>query len=135
MKTHPSIKIITGILITVWHLTPCYSKESDDRLYKPMPERWTYVSPHTQKLPTEDVWWHTFDDTDIDSLIRIAERENYNLGAALSRIEMAKRAMQITKSGYYPTLNLTAGWTKGQSSGASGSTVVNSVGYDTYIAA
>lgn len=95
-----------------------------------IPDSWEYVSQYSQKLPTEDAWWKTFGDNDLDSLISMAEKENYNLAAALSRIEMAKKTLEAAKSAYFPTINLSAGWTKGQSSGATGPVVSKSSGYD-----
>lgn len=95
-----------------------------------IPEAWDYVSQYSQKLPTEDDWWKTFGDTDLDSLINMAEKENYNLAAALSRIEMAKKTLDAAKSAYFPTINLSAGWTKGKNSGATGPVTVKTAGYD-----
>lgn len=94
-----------------------------------MPERWLYKSPYTLKLPQEDDWWHTFGDADLDSLIKMAMKENYNLQAALQRIEMAGRAIEIARASYYPNLGVSAGYTKGQSSGAAGATVGKSAPY------
>lgn len=98
-------------------------------LHDPMPERWLYKSPYTQKLPQEDDWWHTFGDRDLDSLISMAMKENYNLQAAMQRIEMASRALDVARAAYYPNLGISAGYTKGQSSGASGASVVKSSPY------
>ncbi|MDE6638559.1 MAG: efflux transporter outer membrane subunit, partial [Muribaculaceae bacterium] len=53
-----------------------------------------------------------------------------NLSAALARIEMAKKTLDAAKSAYFPTINLNAGWSKGQSSGASGPVVTKSSAYD-----
>lgn len=98
-------------------------------LHDPLPERWLYKSPYTQKLPQEDDWWRTFGDTDLDSLINMAMKENYNLQAALQRIEMASRAIEVARASYYPNLGVSAGYTKGQSSGASGPVVGKSSPY------
>lgn len=98
-------------------------------LHDPMPERWLYKSPYTQKLPQEDDWWHTFGDSTLDSLINMAMKENYNLQAAMQRIEMASRALDVARAAYYPNLGISAGYTKGQSSGASGASVVKSSPY------
>ena len=95
-----------------------------------IPQQWSYKSAYTQKLPTDDDWWKTFGDSTLDSLINMAERENYNLSATLQRIEMAKKTLDIAKSAYFPTVNVSAGWQKGQSSGASGPVVAKSSPYD-----
>lgn len=95
-----------------------------------IPQQWSYQSAYSQKLPTDDDWWKTFGDSNLDSLINLAERENYNIAAALQRIEMAKKTLDVAKAAYFPTVNLSAGWTKGQSSGASGPVVTKSSPYD-----
>ncbi len=106
------------------------ASDSRDWLLDSIPQRWNYESAYNQKLPTDDDWWKTFNDPTLDSLINMAERGNYNLAAALSRIEMAKKTLDAAKSAYFPTLNLSAGWAKGQSSGASGPVVGKSSPYD-----
>ena len=111
---------------------PIKVKADDSRqwLLDSVPNSWNYQSAYTQKLPTEDAWWKTFGDNTLDSLIDMAEKENYNLSAALARIEMAKKTLDAAKSAYFPTINLSAGWSKGQSSGASGPVVAKSSPYD-----
>lgn len=95
-----------------------------------IPDSWTYKSQFSQKLPSDDDWWKTFGDPYLDSLINMAEKENYNLAAALSRIEMAKKTIGAAKAAYFPTVGLNASWTKGQSSGATGPSIAKSSPYD-----
>lgn len=95
-----------------------------------LPNQWEYVSQYNQKLPTEDAWWKTFGDSDLDSLISLAERQNFNVAAAVARIEMAKKTVDAAKAAYFPTINLSAGWVKGQNSGATGPVVSPTSGFD-----
>ena len=95
-----------------------HADDSHEWLLDSIPQRWDYQSAYSQKLPTEDSWWKTFGDSTLDSLIDMAEKQNYNLSAALARIEMAKKTLDVAKSAYFPTVDLSAGWSKGQSSGA-----------------
>ena len=104
--------------------------DSREWLLDSIPQQWNYQSAYSQKLPTDDDWWKTFGDSTLDSLINMAERENYNLAAALQRIEMAKKTLDVAKSAYFPSVNVNAGWSKGQSSGASGPVVTKSSPYD-----
>lgn len=117
-------------LIAVASVINANASESHDWLLDSIPQQWSYQSAYSQKLPTDDNWWKTFEDSTLDSLINLAERNNYNLAAALSRIEMAKKTLDVAKAAYFPTLNIDAGWTKGQSSGASGPVVTKSSPYD-----
>lgn len=128
MKTPLKLAFITLILSGA----PLQANADNSRewLLDSIPQRWDYQSAYSQKLPTEDAWWKTFGDSTLDSLIDMAEKENYNLSAALARIEMAKKTLDIAKSAYFPSINLSAGWSKGQSSGASGPVVAKSSPYD-----
>lgn len=128
MKT--PIKRALTIVATGTVVMTCYASEPQKWLIEPIPGQWNYESAYSQKLPSDDAWWKTFEDSTLDSLINMAERENFNLSAALSRIEMAKKTLDAAKAAYFPTLNIAAGWSKGQSSGASGPIVTKSSPYD-----
>ncbi|MDE6632428.1 MAG: TolC family protein, partial [Muribaculaceae bacterium] len=128
MKTPLKLALLTFTLSGVM----LQAKADDTRqwLLDSIPSQWNYQSSYSQKLPTDDAWWKTFGDSTLDSLINMAEKENYNLSAALARIEMAKKTLDVAKSAYFPTVDLSAGWSKGQSSGASGPVVAKSSPYD-----
>lgn len=128
MKT--PIKTALLILTATGAISTASADDSSRWLLDSIPQQWNYKSAYTQKLPSDDDWWKTFGDPTLDSLINMAEKENYNLSAALARIEMAKKTLDAAKSAYFPTINLSAGWTKGQSSGASGPVVAKSSPYD-----
>lgn len=128
MKTPLKLALLT--LFFSGAATQAYASNDQDWLLDSIPDQWNYQSAYSQKLPTDDDWWKTFSDPTLDSLINIAEKENYNLSAALARIEMAKKTLDVAKSAYFPTINLNAGWSKGQSSGASGPVVTKSSSYD-----
>lgn len=63
-----------------------------------------------QQLPTEDGWWHLFGDPTLDSLIRKATRNNYNLQNTLRNIDIAKKRTQIQQSAWFPELSATASY-------------------------
>lgn len=129
MKTH--LKTCLTIIAAISAAANVMAIEPPTKwLRDSLPESWEYESEFSQKLPTEDAWWKTFGDKDLDSLISLAERENFNVGAAIARIEMAKKTMDAAKSAYFPTIDLSAGWVKGQSSGATGPVVSKTSGYD-----
>lgn len=116
------LKSVTFLVAILSFLTLA-AQPSEKWLRKPVPDNWEYVSEYRQILPSEDEWWRTFEDPVLDSLISFAVNGNYNLSAALARIEMAKNELDITRSAYFPSINLSAGWTKGQTSGAIAKTV------------
>ncbi len=124
------LKIAFLSLVATASALQAKASDSRDWLLDSIPNKWNYESVYSQKLPTDDDWWKTFEDPTLDSLINMAEKGNYNLAAALSRIEMAKKTLDAAKAAYFPTVNLSAGWAKGQSSGASGPVVAKSDPYD-----
>lgn len=129
MKTH--LKTCISAVALVLAANYANAAESPMKwLRDSIPGHWEYVSQYTQILPTDDDWWKTFGDSNLDSLINMAVKENYDLTAALYRIEMARKTMDVAKSAYFPTINLSAGWTKGENSGATGPVVSKSAGYD-----
>ena len=91
--------------------------EDNKLLQKPLPQEWEYSSDFSQTLPNEDNWWSNFNDKCLDSLINIAITNNYNLQIAMKRIALAKSAIKIAQSGYYPNISMNASWTKERSSG------------------
>lgn len=86
--------------------------EEKDYLQTPLPESWQMQQQNYQTLPCEDAWWNTFNDPVLTELINRAIKNNYNVASALKRIEMASKEIGIAKSGYYPNISLSGGWTK-----------------------
>lgn len=91
-----------------------------------MPENWQMIPESQQSLPTDDEWWHSFYDPMLDRLISKTVANNYDVAAAVKRIDMARNVLRETEAGYYPTLSLSGGWSKSQQSGAAVSPVVPS---------
>lgn len=84
----------------------------------PLPQSWGFSRQYNQSLPSEDEWWHTFDDPVLNSLIRQAESSNFNLAAALRRMQIARRTEQQAKAAYFPTIGAQAGYNLERASGA-----------------
>lgn len=83
-----------------------------------IPASWQMTPQAVQTLPTDDAWWRAFDDPVLDSLIDKAVGNNYNVAAAVKRIEMARKAVGEARAGYFPTIGLSGGWTKDREAGA-----------------
>lgn len=87
-------------------------------LERALPEAWQESdSQFQQTLPADDRWWKNFDDPVLDSLIQLATQQNYSVLMAADRIAMAKANLRIQQGSYSPTLALSAGWNRQQSSG------------------
>lgn len=89
-------------------------------LDKKLPEKWSYESPFTQTIPTEDNWWKCLDDNLLDSLIYEGVQNNYNLMMAARRITIARQNLNNARSQYLPYFDLNASWNKVRSSGMNG---------------
>lgn len=106
------------VVLLIFFSNICGHSEENKLLQKPLPQEWEYLSDFSQTLPNEDSWWRNFNDKCLDSLINIAITNNYNLQIAIKRIALAKSAIKIAQSGYYPNISINASWTKERSSGS-----------------
>lgn len=91
--------------------------ENKDYLLSPLPDSWQLEQQNFQTLPCDDAWWNTFNDTVLTRLIHKAIENNYNVAAALKRIDMASKEIGMARSSYYPTIGISGNWTKDQESG------------------
>lgn len=110
MGTHVYSKLIIFILIATSSIQILSQEKS--LLRDSLPQKWTYISEFSQTLPSDDKWWTNFEDKCLDSLINIAINNNYDLLIAQKRIALAKSAIKLAQSGYYPNLSMNVGWTK-----------------------
>lgn len=67
--------------------------------------------------PDADPWWQSFGSEPLVVLINTAVANNYNVKAALKRIESSRQMLRQTYSGLYPTLGLNAGYNIAKESG------------------
>lgn len=95
-----------------------WAQKTDKYLDTPLPASWVEAdSVFQQTLPVDDQWWKAFDDSMLDSLIAVAVKQNYSVLTAIDRIEMAKANFRIERGSYFPSIALSGGWTKQQTSG------------------
>lgn len=106
------------IFLVAFTLIPFLGKaEEKDYLQTSVPETWQMQQQYYQTLPCEDAWWQNFNDPVLTKLIEMAVENNYNIASALKRIQMASKEIGMARSGYFPTIGLSGGWTKEQESG------------------
>lgn len=60
-------------------------------------------------------WWECMGDSVLNNLERRALEANYDVDAALRRVEIARSALAAAQSGYYPDVAVSAGWEKERS--------------------
>lgn len=101
---------------------PWASADTDpaSNLREPLPDRWLDYEHFNQQLPSDDLWWRHFDDRVLDSLISVGIDNNYDVLMAARRIEIARQQLNMARSGYFPTLDFSGGWTRSRSSGMTG---------------
>lgn len=85
-------------------------------LERPLPDRWAYTETATQQLPSDDSWWHMFNDPVLDSLISMGEQANFDLAMAAKRMDAASRQIAVAKAAYYPNIGIDAGYTRSRTS-------------------
>lgn len=116
-KTH-RFKAICGVMLVAAGAFNASAQSAPDT-FSPdsLPAAWSYESPLFTSLPSDDRWWTGFDDSILSSLIARGENNSLDLSATLHRIEAARRNWQLASSAYFPTIGLSAGWTKNRSAG------------------
>lgn len=110
-------RLILSVCVTL--ITHGTLSADTDVLTRTMPENWEYAEGIQQTLPSSDKWWRTFNDVILDSLISMGEDANLNVAMAYRRMEAASRQMSVARAAYYPTLDLSAGYTRERLDGAS----------------
>ncbi|MCM1111234.1 MAG: TolC family protein [Clostridium sp.] len=111
-----AITLLTLGLTAAAASTKIYSDDSN-YLCQAVPERWEYTSEFVQQTPDDDTWWKLLGDETLDSLIDTGVRNNFDVSAALHRIEAARAQVAMARSGYYPTITIDASWQKTRTSG------------------
>lgn len=99
-----------------------------------LPQRWTYFPENLQEIPggENDKWWRQFSDPLLDSLIVLGVERNYDLALAHRRQEIARAAMNRSRSAWFPTIGLSAGWNAAKTSGATQRGATSSIPSQSY---
>ena len=102
-----------------------------DVLRDSIPEHWVLDRQYFQTTPTDDRWWNAFNDPVLSGLLRRAVGNNFDVVAAQSRIEAARQVCIAARSGYYPTVGVSADWSHDRTvmTGASGRPTGDVSGY------
>lgn len=113
-KTVTSILVCAGVWFAVAEAPGAPSEpESTIALARDsMPKSWVLDREYFQTTPSEDNWWLGFKDPVLESLIKLAVQNNYDVRTAARRIEIAHQTERATKAGFYPTLAVEGGWNR-----------------------
>lgn len=118
---HHTVRVLFSLILMLPSFPAISAAEATGmtaNLNDTLPSRWIYNEYFDQSIPTDDGWWKKFNDPMLDSLIAIGVNNNYNVLMAARRMEMARLTMLETRSAYFPSFTLDAGWTKARNSGA-----------------
>jgi NodT family efflux transporter outer membrane factor (OMF) lipoprotein len=79
-----------------------------------VPGQWTVAAARgTSTKPIEkDEWWSSFQDPELNSLIERAAGQNLDLKLALDRVDEARAARGVVRSGYFPSMDASASATR-----------------------
>jgi outer membrane protein, multidrug efflux system len=100
------MKTLLTSALTVF-LSGCAVGPNYQRPVVPAPPQWT--APQARGVtngvePETDLWWKSFRDTELESLIQRAVEANYDLQRATARVEEARAATGGARSGYFPQI-------------------------------
>ncbi len=112
-KTHFAV----FVLVSSFQTMAASSSLPVEQLHDSLPTTWRYESDQIITSPSDDKWWEGFDDPVLTDLIRRGESHSLDLRQMLRRIEVARQNMLEARASYFPTLGMSAGWTKERSSG------------------
>ena len=103
MKTLRLIPLGLALFATGCAVGPNYSRPAAN-----VPAQWTAPSTTGTRpsvAPETDLWWKSFNDPELDSLISRAAQANYDLKISAARVEEARAASGIAKSSLFPQVN------------------------------
>src|SRR5467141_56131 len=79
-----------------------------------VPIQWTVTAARgTAATPIEkDDWWSSFQDPELNSLVERSAKQNLDLKLALERVQEARAARGVARSGYFPSIDGVASGTR-----------------------
>jgi outer membrane protein, multidrug efflux system len=99
--------IVTTAFFSVLVLSGCAVGPNYSRPQVSVPEQWTITPARgtSSKQQATDEWWSSFNDPELNSLVERTVQRNLDLKLALERVEEARAANGVARSGYFPSVN------------------------------
>lgn len=110
MKTN---RLLAAVCLLGVLCAPLHAKPKTERLeVESVSSAWNVLpdSLFLYQQPLEQKWWLRFNDATLNALVDEVLQANYDLKQAAYRVEQAKAAMRVAQGGFYPTINVTAGY-------------------------
>ena len=95
-------------------LAGCTVGPNFKRPHASVPSQWTVASTRgiSTKSPETDDWWSSFQDPELNSLVERSAKQNLDLKLALERVQEARAARGVARSGYFPSIDGAASATR-----------------------
>src|SRR5713226_4440646 len=104
----------TSFVISTLLLAGCAVGPNYKRPQVAVPRQWTVAAARgTAPTPIEkDDWWSSFQDPELNSLVERSAKENLDLKLALERVQEARAARGVARSGHFPSIDGAASATR-----------------------
>src|SRR3989441_407020 len=104
----------TSFVISILLLAGCAVGPNYKRPQVAVPRQWTVAAARgTAATPIEkDDWWSSFQDPELNSLVERSAKQNLDLKLALERVQEARAARGVARSGYFPSIDGAASATR-----------------------
>src|SRR6266581_530823 len=104
-----ALPVVSSLLLAGCAVGPNYKRPQAT-----VPTQWT-VAPtrgtETKSLETDE-WWASFQDPELNSLVERSASRNLDLKLALERVQEARAARGVARSGYFPSIDGAASGTR-----------------------
>src|SRR2546425_107129 len=104
-----ALPVVSSLLLAGCAVGPNYKRPK-----AAVPTQWT-VAPTRgteTKSPDTDEWWASFQDPELNSLVERSASRNLDLKLALERVQEARAARGVARSGYFPSIDGAASGTR-----------------------
>src|SRR5260370_11834660 len=104
-----ALPVVSSLLLAGCAVGPNYKRPQ-----AAVPTHWT-VAPTRRtetKSPETDEWWASFQDPELNSLVERSASRNLDLKLALERVQEARAARAVPRSGYFPSIDDAASGTR-----------------------
>src|SRR5260221_14050179 len=104
-----ALPVVSSLLLAGCAVGPNYKRPQ-----AAVPSQWT-VAPTRgteTKSPETDDWWASFQDPELNSLVERSAKQNLDLKLALERVQEARAARGVARSGYFPSIDGAASATR-----------------------
>src|SRR5467141_2446637 len=129
----------TLLVISIPLLAGCAVGPNYKRPQVAVPSQWTVAAARgTAATPIEkDDWWSSFQDPELNSLVERSAKQNLDLQLALERVQEARAARGVARSGYFPSIDGAASRTRNRQriivpAGPQKSAVIVPIEYNTF---